>query len=457
MRRIKLTAFLWVIRFINFCSPVLLSWVFLDCNVAVNLMLHGHLPERHQHGSPEKSWKSICSAASICPQNLVPGCIWCNLVILGGSCSSVWCQTFNIGLRNPRPLMSCPISLSVCKHLHTETHCESVVYLDNLGQTRSFILCWWSFWTTTTQRLRLFSAQARASNAVNWRWCIPCIPTSLEGWASRGTWENWWFLWISLLQSLQTLQRKYRKWMEMVWRWLAWFSVSHWDPIGIGRWKLSRFSPRPDGYWPPEPWCSRGDAAVDWYVACMVQGSQWQLQTQWKLYGNSMETQLSYSFAYCRFAHTHTAESTRFLALENQLKNMLQEFGTVCPLFQQGNLPVLLNALKWFRMTCTCRHRLNVSPTFGSWSCRRSASTSWSAWSNRQTAPSDAVWSRVYIYICIYIIAMWNNMSPTPKTSGHQDGNQFDHKDNDVDICRNYIYETIWNYSMCWLSHTNPN
>ena len=243
----------------------------------------------------------------------------------------------------------------------------------------------------------------------------------------------------------------------MVWRWLAWFSVSHWDPIGIGRWKLSRFSPRPDGYWPPEPWCSRGDAAVDWYVACMVQGSQWQLQTQWKLYGNSMETQLSYSFAYCRFAHTHTAESTRFLALENQLKNMLQEFGTVCPLFQQGNLPVLLNALKWFRMTCTCRHRLNVSPTFGSWSCRRSASTSWSAWSNRQTAPSDAVWSRVYIYICIYIIAMWNNMSPTPKTSGHQDGNQFDHKDNDVDICRNYIYETIWNYSMCWLSHTNPN
>jgi hypothetical protein len=49
----------------------------------------------------------------------------------------------------------------------------------------------------------------------------------------------------------------------------------------------------------------------------------------------------------------------------------------------------------------------------------------------------------VYIYICIYIIAMWNNMSPTPKTSGHQDGNQFDHKDNDVDICRNYIYETI--------------
>ena len=156
MRRIKLTAFLWVIRFINFCSPVLLSWVFLDCNVAVNLMLHGHLPERHQHGSPEKSWKSICSAASICPQNLVPGCIWCNLVILGGSCSSVWCQTFNIGLRNPRPLMSCPISLSVCKHLHTETHCESVVYLDNLGQTRSFILCWWSFWTTTTQRLRLF-------------------------------------------------------------------------------------------------------------------------------------------------------------------------------------------------------------------------------------------------------------------------------------------------------------
>jgi hypothetical protein len=43
-------------------------------------------------------------------------------------------------------------------------------------------------------------------------------------------------------------------------------------------------------------------------VACMVQGSQWQLQTQWKLYGNSMETQLSYSFAYCRFAHTHTPQ-----------------------------------------------------------------------------------------------------------------------------------------------------
>lgn len=134
MRRIKLTAFLWVISFINFCSPVLLSWVFLDCDVAVNLMLHGHLPERHQQGSPEKSWKSICSAASICPQNLVPGCIWCNLVILDGSCSWVWCQTLNIGLRNPRPLRNCPISLSVYKHLHTDTHCESVVYLDNLGR-----------------------------------------------------------------------------------------------------------------------------------------------------------------------------------------------------------------------------------------------------------------------------------------------------------------------------------
>lgn len=113
--------------------------------------------------------------------------------------------------------------------------------------------------------------------------------------------------------------------------------------------------------------------------------------------------------------HTHTAESTRFLALENQLKNMLQEFGTVCPLFQQGNLPVLLNALKWFRMTCTCRHRLNVSPTFGSWSCRRSASTSWSVWSNRQTAPSDAVWSRVVlifafagrVFLCLVLVFLY--------------------------------------------------
>ena len=34
-------------------------------------------------------------------------------------------------------------------------------------------------------------------------------------------------------------------------------------------------------------------------------------------------------------------------------------------------------------------------------------------------------------------------MSPTPKTSGHQDGNEVDHKDNDVDICRNYIYDII--------------
>ena len=177
--------------------------------------------------------------------------------------------------------------------------------------------------------------------------------------------------------------------------------VSHSIPLG-SNWARSmgtlpapspvRFSPRPDGYWPPEPWCSRGDGRL----MCGVYGAvkSIDIKSQWTLYGNSMcqwKPNIHYIFLATvdLHIHTHTAGSTRFLALN--LAQSALSFNKATCLFSYMPSSGSIQSVHGL-------HRLNVSPTFGSWSCRRSASTSWSAWSNRQTAPSDAVWSRVLVF-----------------------------------------------------------
>ena len=92
--------------------------------------------------------------------------------------------------------------------------------------------------------------------------------------------------------------------------------VSHSIPLG-SNWARSmgtlpapspvRFSPRPDGYWPPEPWCSRGDGRL----MCGVYGAvrSIDIKSQWALCGNSMcqwKPNIHYIFLATVDLHIHT-------------------------------------------------------------------------------------------------------------------------------------------------------